>query len=170
MSSKQRQFLVWGGLVAVETFPIDHPLDVRLGDHIRLLGYGLSSGSLAAGDMLTVTLFWQSDGQLVEDYHVSSHLQSADGSMVAQPDGVPVLGRRPAWSWQEGEVLQDAHALVTEAERPAGLHTLSVRMYRYPSCVRLPVIGPDGVRLSEDRIVLQEVPLVTPWTFQAHSS
>lgn len=146
-----------------EAFAIDHPLtSMQLGDHIRLLGYRLSSSNLSAGDALTVTLFWQSDGQLVEDYHVFVHLLNADRLLVAQHDGVPVQGERPTWSWQDAEVLQDEHTLVTDGSLPDGTYTLSVGMYDYPSGTRLPVVGPAGYHLLEDRIVLQDVQITLP--------
>jgi hypothetical protein len=147
---------------SAESFSIDRPLEVSLGDHIELLGYTLSSDTLSAGDALTATLFWQSDGRLTEEYHVFVHLQSADGAMAAQHDGVPVGGKRPTWSWQEGEVFQDVHTLPLLVDLAAGAYTLSVGMYGYPDGARLPALGPDAERLSEDRIVLQEIRVAVP--------
>jgi hypothetical protein len=147
---------------SAEAFAIDHPLDVRLGDHIRLLGYHLDSSSLSAGETLIVTLFWQSDDRLIEDYHVFVHLLNADESLVTQHDGVPVQGERPSWSWQDAEVLQDEHMLVTDSGLPDGTYTLSIGMYEYLSGVRLPAVGPAGERLPEDRIVLQDIQVTSP--------
>jgi hypothetical protein len=147
---------------AAEAFAIDHPMDVQLGDQIRLLGYGLSSKEVTAGETLTVTLFWQSDGPLAGDYHVFTHLQSADASMVSQHDSVPVNGERPTWSWQDMEVLRDEHPLVIGQDLPGGTYTLSVGMYDYPSGVRLPVTGPHGERLAEGRIVLEGIQVASP--------
>jgi hypothetical protein len=141
---------------------IDHGLDVQLGDHISLLGYQLSATQLSAGDTLTVTLFWQSDGRLVEDYHVFVHLLGADGQMVAQHDGVPVQGERPSWDWRDKEVLQDEHPLVTDVGVPDGTYMLSVGMYDYLTKARLPAVGPTGERLPDDRIVLQGVQVTLP--------
>lgn len=140
-----------------EALAIDHRLDVQLGDHIRLLGYRLSADSLSAGDALTATLFWQLDGPLVEDYHVFVHLLGANDLMGAQHDGVPVRGKRPTWSWQDGEVFRDEHTLVTDVSLPDGAYALSTGMYDYATQARLPAIGPDGERLPEDRVVLQDI-------------
>jgi hypothetical protein len=145
-----------------EAFEIDRKLDVQLGDHIRFLGYRSSSGTLSAGDALTVTLFWQSDGRLVEDYIVFVHLLNAEKSLAAQHDGVSVQGDRPTWSWRDAEVLRDEHVLVGDVGMPAGTYTLSVGMYDYLSGVRLPAVGPTGERLLEDRIVLREIRVASP--------
>jgi hypothetical protein len=140
-----------------QMFDIDHPLNVELGESIRLLGYSLSSSEPTSGDPLTVTLFWQSTSELSADYHVFVHLQNEDGSLVAQHDGVPLYGERPTWSWQEAEVLQDEHRLLLDDALPDGRYTLSVGMYDYPSGIRLPAVEPGGRRLRENRIVLDEV-------------
>jgi hypothetical protein len=138
---------------------VDHRLNVNLGDAVRLVGYNVSSNSLAAGDKLTVTLFWQADNTVAGDDHVFVHLLSDDEQMLAQHDGVPAQGTRPTWSWQPREVLRDEHVLVAESGLPQGVYALSVGMYHYPTMERLPVVGADGERLPEDRVVLQQVQL-----------
>jgi hypothetical protein len=145
-----------------QAFDIEHRLGVQLGGHIDLLGYELSSSQVQAGDTLTVTLFWQSDGRIVEDYHVFVHLLSTDGDMMGQQDGVPVHGARPTWSWRDAEVLEDEYALAIGADLPASTLTLSIGMYDYTTSARLPAVNPDGERLLEDRVVLQEIQVVSP--------
>jgi hypothetical protein len=144
-----------------QAFDVGHLLNVALGDSIRLLGYSLSSSELTSGDTLTVTLFWQSTRELSVDYHVFVHLQGEDDTLVAQHDSAPLDGERPTWGWQEAEVLQDEHRLPTDDSLPDGEYVLSVGMYDYPSGVRLPVVNPDGERLPNDRIVLQEVEIAS---------
>jgi hypothetical protein len=144
-----------------EMLDIDHRLDVQLGDHIHLLGYRLSTSEVRAGDVLTVTLFWQSDAPLLEDDHVFLHLLSADGALVGQHDGIPGRGERATWTWQEKEILEDERTLVIDAGAPDGVYSLSVGMYEHTSQLRLPAIGPDGHRWADDRIILQQIH-VTP--------
>jgi hypothetical protein len=140
-----------------QAFAVDHPSNVKLGDHIYLWGYWLSSSDLSANDTLTVTLLWQSTKRLSEDYHVFVHLQDADGALVVQHDSIPLYGERPTWSWQEDEVLQDAHALFIEDSMLDGNYTLSVGMYDYPSGARLPATDLAGNHLIENRVILQEI-------------
>jgi hypothetical protein len=135
---------------------------VQLGDHISLLGYKLSSSEISTGDALTVTLFWQSDGRVINDYHVFVHLLDAEEQLVAQHDGVPVRGERPAWSWRDGEIIQDEHLLITVPTLPADTYTLSAGMYDFTTEVRLPAVSLTGERLPEDRILLQEVQVAAP--------
>jgi hypothetical protein len=144
-----------------ERLDIDHRLDVQLGGHIRLLGYRLSESDVTAGDVLTVTLFWQSDAPLSEDDHVFVHLIGTDGVLVNQQDGIPRHGERPTWTWQEEEILEDEHALVIDDSVPDDMYSLSVGMYEFTSMTRLPAVGPDGDRLADDRIVLQYIHVIS---------
>jgi len=137
-------------------------LDAQLGDHIHLRGYQLSASDLSAGNMLTVTLFWQPDSRLAEDYHVFVHLLNAEKQLAAQQDGVPVYGERPTWSWWDGEVIRDEYVLNIDRRLPAGAHTLSVGMYDSMTEVRLPAVMPAGERLPEDRILLHKVQVAAP--------
>jgi hypothetical protein len=140
-----------------KAFAVDRHLDVQLGDHVHLLGYTLTSDDISAGDTLMATLFWQSDGRVNEDDHVFVHLVDADGQIAAQHDGIPVQGERPTWDWRDQEAFQDEHTLVTDADLPGGVYTLSVGMYDYSTGVRLSAVGPTGERLPDGRIVLQDI-------------
>lgn len=145
-----------------EPFDIAQRRNATLGKNIELLGYDVSADRLSQGETLTVTLYWQSDGQVSGDNHVFVHLQSADGTIAAQHDGVPAKSVRPTWSWQEGEVMRDEHALVTDGASTNGAYTLSVGMYSYPDGARLAAVGSDGARLPEDRVLLQEIGIDVP--------
>jgi hypothetical protein len=144
-------------------YTVDRRLDVQLGDHIDLLGYHLNSTELSSTATLTVTLFWQSDGEITADNHVFVHLLDEEGGLVAQHDGVPG-GGQPTWSWQEGEVVPDSHRLVVPQEVlfRTGTYTVSVGLYDYGTKMRLPAVMPDGTRLTADRIPLQGIQVTPP--------
>jgi hypothetical protein len=137
-------------------------LDMRVGSQIHLRGYRLSSDSLTAGELLTVTLLWQSDSRLEKDLNVFVHLMDTDGRLVAQRDGIPVQGERPTWSWWEGEVIQDEYVLATDFHLPSGIYTVSVGMYELPAGDRLEVFDPAGERLPDDRVVLEKIKVGGP--------
>ncbi len=129
-----------------------YPLDYRLGDGIRLVGYDLAGGVEAWG-MLTVTLYWRADGAPGGDYRVFVHLRDARGEMVTQHDGPPRWGRYPTLAWQAGDVVPDEHVLALPGPLLEGPFSLAVGMYRPDTLERLPVIGPEGA-LPEGRILL----------------
>jgi hypothetical protein len=132
-------------------------VDYRVGDHIWLTEYRLSSERLSPGDTLTVVLFWHSDGQVKENYTVFCHLLSASSELVAQHDGRPVLGIRPVPSWRAGEVMLDSHPLALSAELAPGEYELSVGMYDLETLERAPAYDGVGQRLLNDRIVLRSL-------------
>jgi hypothetical protein len=139
---------------------VEHRLDVRLGDHITLLGYKLSSKQMSAENPLAVTLSWQSNENMHTDYHVFVHLLNSEGRLVAQHDGVPRNGERPTWDWLNTELIVDEHILAVGPELAPGTYTLSAGMYNYETEERLPAIEPDGAPLPYDRIVLGQVQVV----------
>ncbi len=130
-----------------------HPLDYRLGEAIRLVGYDLTGG-VEAGDVLTVTLYWRADGAPGGDYRVFVHLLDARGEIVTQHDGPPRWGRYPTWAWQRGDVVPDERVLSVPAAAAGGPFSLAVGMYRPDTMERLPVTGPAGP-LPEGRILLE---------------
>ena len=149
---------IYGGFESEpDAFPIDHTLDVRVGEHIQLLGYTLSSSEASKEEPVTVTLFWQSDGRLERDYHVFVHLLDQQGEMVAQHDGVPNGGQRPSWDWRYQEVIEDPHPIPLGETQHSETYSLYVGMYDYETKVRLPAVGPDGEVLPHDRIPLREI-------------
>jgi hypothetical protein len=147
----------------ISSYTLDDRMDVRLGDHIELLGYRMDSAELSSTSVLTVSLFWRSDGQVRADNHVFVHLLDEDGELVAQHDGVPG-GGRPTWSWQEGEIVPDDHGLVVPqaAFSRAGAYTVSVGLYDHATKARLQAVKPDGTRWPADRIPLQRIEVASP--------
>jgi hypothetical protein len=139
-----------------------HPLNVRVGEHIDLLGYELSSSEIGSGAPTTVTLFWRSDGEVTADNHVFVHLLDEAGNLVAQHDSVPGQGERPTWSWQPMEVVQDTHVLGPLNDISGGVCSLSTGMYDYGTQDRLPATMPDGTRRKAGRIPLQDIEVDSP--------
>jgi hypothetical protein len=129
----------------------------RLGEHIRLERFRLSSATPIAGETLTVVLVWRSDGQVGESYTVFCHLLSSDGELVSQRDGPPISSVRPTATWRAGEAIEDSYDLFLDDELEPGDYELSVGMYDSQSLDRVPAYGADGRRLPEDRIVLGTV-------------
>lgn len=155
---------IYGGFESdPDAFSIEHTLDVRVGEHIQLLGYTLSSSEASKEEPLTVTLFWQSDGRLERDYHVFVHLLDQQGEIVAQHDGVPDGAQRPSWDWRYQEIVEDPHMIPLGETQPGETYSLYVGMYDYGTKARLPVTGPDGEVLPYDRVGLQEIRVAAPF-------
>jgi hypothetical protein len=89
------------------------------------------------GDVLPISLQWETRQPLTKDYHVFVHLLDAGGNLVAQSDSQPALWARPTSSWTPGETIEDRHALLLPADLPAGDYTLIAGLYLPKSGERL---------------------------------
>jgi hypothetical protein len=113
------------------------PLDLRVGDDIRLHGYAIDKTSARPGDALLLTLWWQAQAAVGDQRSVLVQLLDRNGVIVAQADGPPARGSRPTSRWQAGETVIDARQIALPADLPAGEYTLVFGMYRWPSLERL---------------------------------
>ena len=134
----------------------------RLGEHIQLKRVRLSDQTPAPGDSLTVVLIWESDGEVKENYTVFCHVLSASGELVAQQDGPPIYGVRPAPSWRAGEIIEDSHEIFLDGDLAPGEYELSVGMYDAETLGRLAAYDAAGHRLPEDRIVVGSLRVDAP--------
>ncbi|MBC7227146.1 MAG: glycosyltransferase family 39 protein [Thermoflexales bacterium] len=170
--------LTFGSVRVTHTQPelspaeIPHPMAARLGESVRLAGYGLyrdrgvlgdsplaPGAAVCPGERLFLDLYWQADGPVGANYVVFTHLvgaapNPATGNPVwAQDDHEPLRGGCPTSLWLPGRLLRDRYELVLPADAPAGEYLLEVGMYRWDTGERLPVSG-DGADPENRRILL----------------
>ncbi|MFP4343244.1 MAG: hypothetical protein ACLFU8_00995 [Anaerolineales bacterium] len=139
------------------------PLDVTLGEAIRLRGYSLSAEQLAPGDVLILTLYWEAEERLTERYTVFTHLLGPTGQVQAQMDSEPQGGTLPTNAWPVGEVIIDNYALTLPVGAPSGTYTLQVGVYPVGRGeARLPVRDEESGKLLGDAVVLQQLAVQAP--------
>jgi hypothetical protein len=131
---------------------IKNLLEVTLGDSISLIGYDLDT-LVKAGEELNLTLYWQCERPMDEDYTVFVHLLDEEGKIIAQHDCQPRFGNYPTSIWDSGEVIPDEHHLSIGRETPLGEYRLIVGMYLLATMERLPAFE-RGRRLPMDAITL----------------
>jgi hypothetical protein len=122
----------------------EHTLDVRLGDHVLLLGYDLSAQQVRPGETLSLTLHWGALERLDRPYTVFIHVLDAGGELLTQADGMPVDGTLPTSCWLAGELIPDPHDITIPAGAASGTYTVIVGLYDRPTMQRLPVAGGEG--------------------------
>jgi mannosyltransferase len=156
----------WYGQVRLATYALAAPAaaptvqsGARFGDHITLQGYSLPSAALKPGDILQLTLFWQTAAQVDARYKVFVHLY-ADPSQppVAQVDGEPGGGLAPTNTWAVGAVVPDNHGVLIPTDLPAGRYQLMIGLYDLFTGDRLPITLnniPQVDRLSLETITIQ---------------
>jgi hypothetical protein len=137
---------------------MEHAVDLRLGDSVKLLGYAIEPGQVSPGQTLSLILYWQSLGTMDTSYTVFVHLLNQLGDIVTQRDNVPGEGTLPTTSWVEGEVITDHCEIPISSELPPGAYTIVAGMYDASTGERLRVFD-RGHTLVDDHVELSEVTL-----------
>ena len=125
----------------------------ELGGQAALVGYDFPQGGVHPGDTLPVTLFWQAQARMTDDYQVFVHLMGPDGQPVAQGDKSPLDGDWPTSAWEPGQTFRDVYRIPVPAGLAPGAYELRVGLYRLGDFARLPVQGPEG-RVVDSAIIL----------------
>ncbi|MCB9421984.1 MAG: hypothetical protein H6667_19445 [Ardenticatenaceae bacterium] len=116
------------------------------GDAITLKGYTLASDQLAPGDIVQITLFWETAVPLDTRYKVFLHLVDANGQLVAQRDSEPGGGLNPTTRWPPGETIIDNHGILIPADLPPGTYSLLLGLYDLTDpAQRLPIQAETGI-------------------------
>jgi len=145
---------VEGRVRSFERPAISHPLHLRLGDQVMLVGYDLPDPRIRPGQPLRLVLCWEARGPTEVPYTVFTHLLGPDGRVVAQKDGPPRGGEAPTTGWLSGEVIMDEYMIPIPLELPPGPFQLEVGMYDPSTGDRLPIYDTEGNRLPGDRVLL----------------
>jgi 4-amino-4-deoxy-L-arabinose transferase-like glycosyltransferase len=134
-------------------------LEACFGETIRLSGYALADGRLAPGDILPVTLFWQSQKAIAERYKVTVQLLDERGELAAQHDAEPGAELAPTTAWRPGQLVVDRHGVSLPADLPPGPYMLIVGLYHIGTGERLPVTL-DGHPLGDHLLLDTEINVV----------
>jgi hypothetical protein len=130
-------------------------VDALFGDGIRLRGFSLPSPSLRPGQPIHLTLYWQSEQPMGQNYTVFVHVLDESGKLVAQQDNEPNGGLYPTGLWQVGQPVQDSYDVATPEGLPPGPYRIIVGMYEWPSLQRLAVTAQGETR--GDSLTLTEL-------------
>lgn len=124
------------------------PREVRwlFGEHITLTGYTLPHTEILAGDVLPLSLFWQTDRPLEQRYKVFLHLVDEAGNLITQRDSEPGGNLIPTTIWQPGGKIEDNHGIFVPVDIPAGVYQLRLGLYDLADPhQRLRISSPAGV-------------------------
>ncbi len=95
-----------------------------------LRGY-VTPVSATAGTRITVTLVWEAQASVPDDYTVFVHLWPPGAPHpLAQDDRQPRNGWYPTSVWRRGDLVVDEHPLALPPDLPSGQYPLWAGMYR----------------------------------------
>lgn len=140
--------------------PIEHPVDFRCGEVVRLLGYDLEPTGVESGGSVHLTLYWQALSTMETSYTVFIHLLDEEGELRGQRDSVPGGGSLPTTGWMSGEVVTDRYDISIASDAPPGRYRLLVGMYEPTSGKRLAVYDGAG-NVVGDSLSLEGVEVVS---------
>jgi len=145
---------MWTELPADSCLPDSSEFQPRsFGNKILLRGYCLDSADITATDPLRLTLYWQANERIDQNYEVRLRLISPQGHVWHQTKGrPPVNGLYPTAAWDLGEITPDFHQLDLAGEVPPGTYMLQVGLF--------PPFSQEGLALlhaEEDYLPLAEV-------------
>jgi hypothetical protein len=106
------------------------PVKAAWQNGITLRAYTLSPARPQPGESVRVSLFWQADRPVAEDYVAFVHLLDDTGHIEAQNDSLPRAGAYPTRWWLPAIVIEDTHPLLLPADLAAGGYQLAVGLYR----------------------------------------
>jgi hypothetical protein len=116
-----------------------------LGVNIRFLGSQVyHPETVAAGDWLRFSLFWQADQPLETDLTVFTQLLGPDGQVWGQWDNQPKGGWYSTSLWLPGRPLADDYAFQIDPAAPAGNYRLIAGLYDPATGQRLAVTAGPG--------------------------
>ena len=117
-------------------------LDLRLGESIWLRRYERDMRPVHPGDILDLTLYWETNAPIAEDYKVFVHLGQEE--IWGQHDAMPQQNTYPTSQWDAGEQIADHVLIPIEPSTPPGTYPLVAGMYHWEDGRRLPVYDTTG--------------------------
>lgn len=139
--------------IAELTHNPQHPVKFDLGEAISLVGYDVSDAA-RAGQLLSLTFYWQARGTPEMPYTVFVHVVDEHGNLVAQTDGQPANGSYPTDLWEAGEVISDTHVVDLGVDLSKDRYQVWVGLYSVVTGQRLVVLDARGQPMIGDRIPL----------------
>ncbi len=133
---------------------IPQPLDIRFGDEMELLGYGLSAPPFEPGRPLHIALYWRTLKPMDEDRLFSLEFRDEKESLCARWEGHPVQGRYPTRAWEPGDVIRDEWKLRLSPGLKPGRYRLRLGLRSPRNGPILPSTQSDekSVSLTEIRV------------------
>ena len=142
---------------------ITRPMRADVGGTIAFLGYDLfpEDAVVEAGDTVALSLYWQAQDKIHEDYTVFVHLLDEADKRWMQRDNWPAYGTRPTSGWAVGEVVRDGHSFELPPDIPPGTYRIVIGLYVRSTMERLPVLDGNGQPSADGVIALDTTITVT---------
>ncbi|MCP5095465.1 MAG: hypothetical protein GY943_07930, partial [Chloroflexi bacterium] len=136
------------GDVLISGVPLP-PNATNFEDKIGLLDVEIAAETLTPGDLLHLTLKWQSLAPISDNFTIFVQILDAQDRIVGQVDSWPVQGTYPTSQWSPGEIVVDPIVVQLDADMPPGEYRLQVGWYLLATLRRLPVVNDTGEAIDD---------------------
>lgn len=122
---------------------------------LRLVGADLPAGTIyTPGDILPISLLWETLTPPAEDYTIALKLAAADESFKAERDSFPINHFAFTSTWEPGSLYRDNHGIALADTVPPGKYELWVIVYWWQAPNdRLPLTDNNGDVLGDHVVV-----------------
>jgi hypothetical protein len=123
--------------LGVAALPVQTETQAVFNQQVRLVGYSLAHGPFKAGEVLPLTLFWESLVDQPGPLTTWLALKDQAGEIIITQQQAPIW---PATQWQQGTLLRDPYDLSLPPTLPPGEYQLVVALLA-GEANRLPLAG-----------------------------
>lgn len=132
-------------LVTTKQPSVQHPLDIRFENKVRLMGYDLSAPEMHEGKPFTVTWYWQVLTPFEEGWQLFTHLADASQTSRVNLDGMRVIRSvYPEERWKPGEYIKDAQEITLPPDWDSNQANFYLGAWKGPSRLRVTTGPNDG--------------------------
>jgi hypothetical protein len=136
-----------------------HPLDIRFGDKVRLLGYDVSVAEAAPDKPFTVTWYWQVEQTLGDGWDIFTHVGDATNTNRLNLDATRIVRRlHPVSRWKSGEFIKDSQEVTLPANWGSNAAVFYIGFYKGDQ--RMPVT--QGKHDNDKRAEALKLPVGKP--------
>lgn len=139
--------LVWRVERGPATLSVTTPTLVRWEHGVALSGYALAGQAYRAGEVVPITLAWQTERPLAGPLMVFIHLVGPDGTLWGQQDYTPA---RLAGAVEAGRSYLDLAGPILSPQAPPGSYRVELGWYDLSTLRRLALVDAAGRPLHTD--------------------
>jgi hypothetical protein len=103
----------------------------------------------------TVTLYWQTDAPIPQDYSIFLHLLDANGELIGQADGTPYQNQYPTTAWRPGQLIEDVRSIPSTATDASQISQFAIGVYDPLTGVRLEAIDEASHALPNNALIIK---------------
>ncbi|NJN93035.1 MAG: hypothetical protein HC875_02565 [Anaerolineales bacterium] len=112
------------------SYPLENqPHDRLIAPNLTLMGYNLPNNTLVRSDLNWLTLFWQAEAALSQDYIFALQLLDSTGQEAVYWLGRPVMSSYPTTQWTAGEIVGDPWRLELPVNLSPGNYALQITVF-----------------------------------------